>query len=240
VAIIGEDFAIQGNLDPVTLFADVDTIKEQAELILLQADGRKGHIFNLGHGILPETPTEHVAAWLTSSIPILSPPHETSGHHRRRHGGTRRGALSANVPRDRRRLALVRKKRSARGKDVTDREDGFVIEGGPDSFITQKPWGLELCRELGLDDELIPCNTAQQKVYILVRGRSVRYPRISPHRAHPDPAFCEIVAVFLARQTPHGPGTVHVRPNATTKTKASATSSPAVWAAKRRTRSAAR
>ena len=60
--VIGEDFAIQGNLDPVTLFADIETIKEQAELILQQADGRKGHIFNLGHGILPETPTEHVAA----------------------------------------------------------------------------------------------------------------------------------------------------------------------------------
>ena len=62
------------------------------------------------------------------------------------------------------------------GKVVTDRTDGFLIEGGPDSFITQKPWGLELCRELGLDDELIPCNTAKQKVYILVKGRLCALP----------------------------------------------------------------
>ena len=60
--IIGDDLAIQGNLDPATLFANIEIIKEQADLILQQADGRKGHIFNLGHGILPETPTEHVAA----------------------------------------------------------------------------------------------------------------------------------------------------------------------------------
>lgn len=56
------------------------------------------------------------------------------------------------------------------GKIITERTDGFTIEGGPDSFITQKPWGLELCRELGLDADLIPCNQAQQKVYILVRN----------------------------------------------------------------------
>lgn len=57
------------------------------------------------------------------------------------------------------------------GKVVTDRIDGYVIEGGPDSFITQKPHGLALCRALGLDAELIPCNQEKQKVYILVDGR---------------------------------------------------------------------
>ena len=62
------------------------------------------------------------------------------------------------------------------GKVITDHEQGFVIEGGPDSFITQKPWGLALCRELGLDDELIPCNSAKQKVYILVRSRLCALP----------------------------------------------------------------
>lgn len=62
------------------------------------------------------------------------------------------------------------------GKMVTHREDGFVIEGGPDSFITQKPWGLQLCRDLDLDDRLIPCNEAAQKVYIVHRGRLVLMP----------------------------------------------------------------
>ncbi len=71
---------------------------------------------------------------------------------------------------------LIEERDRLGGKVVTDRADGFVIEGGPDSFITQKPWGLELCRELNLDDELIPCNVAQQKVYILVKGRLCALP----------------------------------------------------------------
>jgi protoporphyrinogen/coproporphyrinogen III oxidase len=62
------------------------------------------------------------------------------------------------------------------GKVITDHQDGFVIEGGPDSFITQKPWGLELCKQLGLEDELTPCNEAKQKVHILVRGRLCEMP----------------------------------------------------------------
>ena len=52
--------AVQGNLDPVLLFADWKEIKPRAEDILRRAAGRPGHIFNLGHGILPETPVENV------------------------------------------------------------------------------------------------------------------------------------------------------------------------------------
>ncbi len=52
--------AVQGNLDPVTLFANWKEIKSRAEDILRRAAGRPGHIFNLGHGILPETPVENV------------------------------------------------------------------------------------------------------------------------------------------------------------------------------------
>jgi uroporphyrinogen decarboxylase len=54
--------AVQGNLDPVVLFADWKEIKSRAKDILLRANGRPGHIFNLGHGILPETPVENVKA----------------------------------------------------------------------------------------------------------------------------------------------------------------------------------
>ena len=60
--IIGDDKAVQGNLDPVSLFSNVTAIKAQADRILEQAGGRPGHIFNLGHGVLPGTPTDHVAA----------------------------------------------------------------------------------------------------------------------------------------------------------------------------------
>src|SRR6202045_701373 len=54
--------AVQGNLDPVLLFADWSEIQARAENILRQAAGRPGHIFNLGHGILPETPVKNVRA----------------------------------------------------------------------------------------------------------------------------------------------------------------------------------
>jgi oxygen-dependent protoporphyrinogen oxidase len=57
------------------------------------------------------------------------------------------------------------------GKIRTDVQDGFVIEGGPDSFITQKPAALRLCRELGLGDRLVGTNDAQRKVYVLDGGR---------------------------------------------------------------------
>ena len=52
--------AVQGNLDPVLLFAEWSELKSRAEDILQRADGRPGHIFNLGHGILPETPVDNV------------------------------------------------------------------------------------------------------------------------------------------------------------------------------------
>jgi uroporphyrinogen decarboxylase len=54
--------AVQGNLDPIALFADVSEIRARARAILDQAGGRPGHIFNLGHGILPDTPVDHVIA----------------------------------------------------------------------------------------------------------------------------------------------------------------------------------
>jgi uroporphyrinogen decarboxylase len=68
---VGHDVAIMGNLDPVVLFADRKYVREQARLILEQAAGRPGHIFNLGHGILPETPVENVIA-LVNDVHELS------------------------------------------------------------------------------------------------------------------------------------------------------------------------
>jgi oxygen-dependent protoporphyrinogen oxidase len=57
------------------------------------------------------------------------------------------------------------------GVILTERVDGFVIEGGPDSLLTQKPWGVELCQALGLGDHLIATNDRQRRVYILWGGR---------------------------------------------------------------------
>jgi uroporphyrinogen decarboxylase len=61
-ARIGYDVAIQGNLDPVTLLGPPELIEREVRRILDDAGGRPGHIFNLGHGILPNTPVDHVAA----------------------------------------------------------------------------------------------------------------------------------------------------------------------------------
>jgi len=59
---LGDRVGVQGNVDPVLLFADARTIREGVKDILRRASGRPGHIFNLGHGILPETPVDNVLA----------------------------------------------------------------------------------------------------------------------------------------------------------------------------------
>jgi uroporphyrinogen decarboxylase len=59
---LGPSVGVQGNLDPVVLFAPLSEIERQVKRILNQAAGRPGHIFNLGHGILPHTPVDHVLA----------------------------------------------------------------------------------------------------------------------------------------------------------------------------------
>ncbi|MGC1370912.1 MAG: protoporphyrinogen oxidase [Candidatus Sulfotelmatobacter sp.] len=58
----------------------------------------------------------------------------------------------------------------------TERIQGFVVEAGPDSFISEKPWAADLCRTLGLGDQLIGSNDADRKTYILVRGRLIPMP----------------------------------------------------------------
>ena len=59
---IGHKTPVQGNLDPNILFAPIPVIKERVHDILKRAEGRPGHIFNLGHGILQHTPVDHVKA----------------------------------------------------------------------------------------------------------------------------------------------------------------------------------
>jgi uroporphyrinogen decarboxylase len=58
--IVGHNHAVQGNLDPVLLFASWREVQQRTEHILRLADARPGHIFNLGHGILPHTPLDNV------------------------------------------------------------------------------------------------------------------------------------------------------------------------------------
>lgn len=58
----------------------------------------------------------------------------------------------------------------------TEHVDDFVIEAGPDSFITQKPWGVQLARELGIEHRLLGTNDAMRQVYVLNRGKPTPLP----------------------------------------------------------------
>lgn len=62
------------------------------------------------------------------------------------------------------------------GNIITEHVDGFVVEGGPDCFLSRKPWAAELCRRLGLGDELMDTNDARRKVFVLNRGRLTPLP----------------------------------------------------------------
>ncbi|MCH2182862.1 MAG: uroporphyrinogen decarboxylase [Mariniblastus sp.] len=68
---VGYDRAVQGNLDPTVLLAGKGEIRRRAAEVLSQAEGRAGHIFNLGHGVLPQTDVDHVIA-LVEAVHELS------------------------------------------------------------------------------------------------------------------------------------------------------------------------
>jgi uroporphyrinogen decarboxylase len=81
---LGHDVAVQGNLDPQALLSKPSEFRSQVQAILDQADGRPGHIFNLGHGVLPDTPVEH-------AIALVEMVHELS-----RKGSRQPSAISTN------------------------------------------------------------------------------------------------------------------------------------------------
>ena len=71
----------------------------------------------------------------------------------------------------------------------TDRVDGFTLEGGPDSFITNKPWGIELCERLGLSGQLVETDSGHRRSFVVRKGRLVPVPEgfvlMAPHRLAP-------------------------------------------------------
>jgi uroporphyrinogen decarboxylase len=58
---LGSDVAVMGNLDPITLYASPEQIRTRVKAILDKAGGRPGHIFNLGHGVMPDMNPQHIA-----------------------------------------------------------------------------------------------------------------------------------------------------------------------------------
>ncbi len=62
------------------------------------------------------------------------------------------------------------------GKIATEKSDGFVVERGPDSFISQKPAAIKLCQQLGLEDRLVRTNPGAPSTYVYTGGKLVTMP----------------------------------------------------------------
>lgn len=97
----------------------------------------------------------------------------------------------------------------------TEEIDGCLVEAGPDSFITEKPWATDLCRSLGLSDQLIGSNDADRKTYILTNGRLVEIPDglmfMVPTKILPtglSPLFSWKAKLRMARELFHPPRAV--------------------------------
>lgn len=98
------------------------------------------------------------------------------------------------------------------GSMYSDRVEECLVEAGPDSFLTEKPWALALCKELGIDDQLIGSNDAQRKTYIVVKGKLVVMPDglmfMVPTKLVPtalSPLFSWATKVRMARELMHPP-----------------------------------
>ena len=97
----------------------------------------------------------------------------------------------------------------------TECVDGCLVEAGPDSFVTEKPWAADLCRALGLGDQLIGSNDADRKTYILTRGRLVEMPDglmfLVPTKILPtglSPLFSWTTKLRMAQELFHPPRAV--------------------------------
>src|SRR5579883_695724 len=95
---------------------------------------------------------------------------------------------------------------------ASDHIEGCLVEAGPDSFLTEKPWATTLCKELGIADQLIGSNDSQRKTYIVVHGRLVAMPDglmfMVPTRLVPtalSPLFSWDTKIRMARELLHPP-----------------------------------
>jgi oxygen-dependent protoporphyrinogen oxidase len=98
----------------------------------------------------------------------------------------------------------------------SDYVEGCLVEAGPDSFLTEKPWAQSLCHELGIADQLIGSNDSQRKTYIVVKGRLVVMPDglmfMVPTRLVPtalSPLFSWSTKIRMARELLHPPRPMH-------------------------------
>jgi len=98
------------------------------------------------------------------------------------------------------------------GSMYSDWVEGCLVEAGPDSFLTEKPWALTLCKQLAIHDQLIGSNDAQRKTYIVVNNRLIPMPEglmfMVPTKLVPtawSPLFSWRTKVRMARELMHPP-----------------------------------
>ena len=86
-------------------------------------------------------------------------------------------------------VAVLEAKDRIGGVISTERTDGFTLEAGPDSFITNKPWGIDLCHRLGLSDQLIETDSSHRRSFVVRNGQLAPVPEgfvlMAPHRILP-------------------------------------------------------
>jgi len=99
---------------------------------------------------------------------------------------------------------------------LSDRVEGCLVEAGPDSFLTEKPWAASLCKELGIGDQLIGSNDAERKTYIVVNGRLIAMPDglmfMVPTEIVPtalSPLFSWGTKIRMMRELLHPPRPMH-------------------------------
>ena len=194
--------AIQGNLDPTLLLGPRERLLNGAADVLARAAGRPGHIFNLGHGILPSTPVENVQALARFVHQTHRQRAVTIVDRRRRHRRTRRPAWELRCQRGRRRR-WCSSSAPAPGRRHRHRDtiDGFVIDGGPDSLLVQKPAAIDLCRELGLGDRLVPDAAAAHGVRPARRPTGAAARGVGAGHSRPGSRRSSPRAVLVARQS---------------------------------------
>ena len=102
-------------------------------------------------------------------------------------------------------LTLIEARERLGGTIATERADGFLVEAGPDSFLSEKPWALALCRRLGVEDRLVRTDDRFRKVFVWHRGRLHPLPDgfqlLAPTALA---AVRHLVALLVARQAAHG------------------------------------
>ena len=163
--------AVQGNLDPSVLFAPLPELRMWVHELLKRTGSRPGHIFNLGHGILPETPVDR------RRRPVLKSSENSNSKRVVVVGGGIAGLSAAyDLKRAGIECTVFEKRPRLGGVIETCKWEGCTIDAGPDSFISAKPEAMALCKELGLESEIIGSNDHQRITFIQKHGKLVALP----------------------------------------------------------------